>query len=262
MRAMENDMNTIREKLLALYNKTSRHSQYQQLASQFKCIFGEKERTSYSKYEKERFNYIESKIDFSCKKILDIGGNTGYFTFEALNRGVDEVDYYEGNGDHAEFVSVAARLFGLADKIYVHKAYFDFPPKNEKVFDIAFLLNVVHHLGFDFGDRKSDRNTAKEKMLQVINNMSVYTKVLVFQNGFNWKGDIHECLFAHGEKSEMIEWLCEGTKDFWEIENIGIAEGKKGNARYFDRNDNNVERDDSLGEFLNRPLFLMRSLNC
>jgi hypothetical protein len=79
------------------------------------------------------------------------------------------------------------------------------------------------------------------------------------QLGFNWKGDRHQPLFAHGSKAEMTHFIEQGTAADWDITAIGIAEREGTQTVFRDRYDRNVARDDSLGEFVNRPIFIVRS---
>ena len=64
---------------------------------------------------------------------------------------------------------------------------------------------------------------------------------------------------ANGTKREIIEFVEEGTKDSWVIRNIGIAESAGDNIIYNELNSKNIERQDSLGEFRNRPIFILES---
>lgn len=34
---------------------------------------------------------------FEGKSVLDIGGNSGFFTFELIEKGAKKIHYYEGN---------------------------------------------------------------------------------------------------------------------------------------------------------------------
>lgn len=243
-----------------LLERTSKHSQYQILASNFDGLF----KNGYNfkcTYETERMRYIDKYVKFSGKRVIDIGGNTGFFTFESVNRGAKHVDYYEGNHDHAEFVRLSAELFDMNSMVSVHDMYYKFDDNDNITADIAFLLNVVHHLGDDYGDNKLSIEKAKRFMINEINDMSNVTDIMIFQMGFNWKGNVELGLFDNGSKKEMIQFISEGVREKWNILRIGIAEKDKGGICYRDCNENNIERDDSLGEFLNRPLFIMERKN-
>ena len=240
-----------------LYVRNSKHSHYQILSSNLKHLINEEELMIHSRFEKERLQYISEKLNLRDKTVLDIGGNTGFFTFEAANLGAKKVFYYEGNRVHAEFVGKATEMLQLNERIEVFPEYYLFEQK-ETIYDITFLLNVIHHLGDDFGGSIS-MEKAKEKMLSYINYMSEISKVMIFQMGYNWCGNIRNCLFKTGTKKEMGEFLQEGTLNNWEIINVGIAVKRKNKIIYEDINDSNNHRDDSLGEFLNRPIFIMKS---
>lgn len=245
------------ELLENLYMRQSKHSNYQILSNKLASKLSSKNITTVARWEHERLFYMKKHIDFSEKNVLDIGGNTGFFTFETIESGACHVDYFEGNQTHAKFVQVAAKVLEIENKVTVYPEYYMFD-NNKKRYDIALCLNVVHHLGDDF-KREKDKDRARLKMIDSINNLSECANILIFQMGFNWKGDHEDGLFENGTKMEMIEYLKIGTQKYWDIIFIGIAEKKKGKIKYYELNGKNKERDDMLGEFLNRPIFIMKS---
>jgi len=245
--------------LKELYGKESKHSGYQVLSKRLSQLIGNDGLEIKSRYEPERLGYILKNISIKNKKILDIGGNTGYFTFELIDGGARTVHYYEGNKTHARFVGEAATVLNIENKIEIHNEYFTFTNKNEK-YDIALLLNVLHHVGDDYGDAGLSMAKAKESIIDHLNFLADIAEIVVFQMGFNWKGNKELGLFKNGTKAEMIEFIKEGTRNFWEIYKIGIAEYKDGLIEYNDLNKMNISRWDNLGEFLNRPIFIMKSL--
>ncbi len=251
----------LKGQLIKLYDMNSKHSNYQILASNYHGILrGDEIRTS-SRYEQERWDYIKSRLTLKNQRVLDIGANTGFFTFEALNEHAEHVDYYEGNQAHAEFVDLSARYFGLEHRISIHNEYYLFDQKNKNYFDVTLLLNVLHHLGDDYGNASINIQEAKDQILNQLNFMAYHTKRMVFQLGFNWKGNREICLFDHGTKREMIDYITKGTKNYWDMECIGIAvKTDDGKVIFEDLSEKNCERIDELGEFLNRPLFIMKSL--
>ena len=207
--------------------------------------------------EKSRFEYISSNVDYSGSSVLDIGCNTGYFLFSALDCGAVDVECYEGSissfGILSGFVDVSA------EKILAFNRYFDFHADvGQKKFNVTHLLNVVHHIGDDYHDSLSLDN-AKIMMLNNINCLAAASQFMVFQMGFNWQGDVRKPLFQNGTKREMIDFLEEGTSHVWEIQKVGVAVGSKDRVLYVDLDKENIRRDDSLGEFLNRPIFIMKS---
>ena len=246
----------VRKELVDLYQASSKHSNYQVLPDILQPEIG-KDVSVRTRYERERLQYILDNLQVEDRTILDIGGNTGYFTFELIGRGA-ALHYCEGNEAHARFVKLAADYLGLSDKLAVDNSYFNFD-KIYGDYDIVLLLNVLHHVGDDFGDKDITLQKARERIIEALVRLSCHTSYLVFQLGYNWKGNRDICLFQEGTKREMIDFVLGGTKGCYEVEKIGIPEMRGGSVSYADLNEKNIARDDSLGEFLNRPLFILKS---
>lgn len=250
-------MNT--DKLIKLYKNTSKHSNYQILPSCIKGLIDDSNLNINSRFEEERLNFLKENIEFLNNRIVDIGGNTGFFTFESLDLGSDKVYYFEGNKSHAEFVEYIANDFSL--NVNVDNKYLNFIddifPKD---IEITLLFNVLHHLGDDFGDVSISMKKAKENIAKSVNYFANKTSILVLQIGFCWKGNVNLPLFESGTKKEMIDFVNEISENHWEIKAIGIAEAlNNGKTQYCLLNEENIERDDSLGEFRNRPIFILKS---
>ena len=250
-------MNEI-EELIKLYSEEGKHTQYQILPTRLQKYFGNRIDT-HSRYESERLTYILDKIDVNSKTILDIGGNTGYFSFELLSHGAKSIDYYEGNKNHAKFTYLASKILGEENKIVVTDEYYNFQEGNNKKYDVILLLNVLHHVGDDYGDNNLSLENAKNEIIDSLQKISTQTTFLVFQLGFNWKGNRNLCLFEKGTKKEMLDFIQSGVKGYWDIINIGIPVKYSGKIIYTDLDDTNIQRNDELGEFLNRPLIIMKS---
>jgi len=246
--------------LIELYSKISKHSNYQVLPSSLSALLGDNSLKIKSRNENERLEYILKNISINNKSILDIGANTGFFTFELINSDVAKIVVYEGNKAHADFIQYASELLNVSHKLDVNSSFYDFTdiPKEEKI-DITLLLNVLHHVGSDYANLSDSISEAKKLILESINHMSSVTKTLVLQVGFNLHGDIKKPLFSGGTKKEMIDFIAEGTSRYWEINSIGIAESVNNSITYCNLNESNIERNDKLGEFLNRPIFIMTS---
>lgn len=249
-----------KEILKSLYSQSSKHSNYQVLSNKLSNVLSNKEITVSSRYEKERLYFIADMMELKNKTILDIGGNTGFFSLELIDLGIKKVCYYEGNNTHAEFVKKAVKLLEVEDLVEIYNEYFLFEEKPiDKKFDITLLLNVLHHIGDDYDDKSLSIEKAKENIISSLNNLSKKTNKIVFQLGFNWKGDKNLGLFENGTKEEMISFIENGIKNFWKIKSIGIAEQVNNNIIYKEINENNIKRNDNLGEFLNRPIFILES---
>ncbi len=243
--------------LTAAYSKNSKHSNYQVLPRALEPILGKSSLKVHTRYERERLNYVLGKIDVKGKTVLDIGGNTGFFTFECVDAGAKKVVHYEGNKEHSDFVGLAAKSIGHQDKIKTVNNYFTFDGTYNEPFDVILLFNVLHHIGDDYGDKELGVKSAKEEIVKELNSLVKNCSTIVFQLGFNWQGNTNLPLFENGTKKEMIDYVKTGVKEFWDITAIGIAERSNSQITYNDLNDRNIEREDSLGEFLNRPIFIL-----
>jgi len=249
-----------KNKLIPLYQEVSKHSNYQILASTLEKYIGKKSVNAISRYEKERLKYFLDNVKIQGKSILDIGGNTGYFSFEFLNHGASMVCYYEGNKTHSLFVNEAANVLNVNDRIDIRNEYFLCDESNKGRYDVIFLLNVLHHIGDDYGDNSLSKEKALGSISRSLKNLMSKTDILVFQLGFNWKGNIELPLFNNGTKRELIDFVQDAITGYFEIISIGIAENISGIVSYKLLNNININRNDKLGEFLNRPIFIMRSL--
>lgn len=251
----ESDKVVLRE----LYKKLSKHSAYQLLPARLAAVVNQQEFSVKSRSENERFAYIADHIDLKGKTIFDIGGNTGFFSFESIERGARHVEYCEGNEIHARFVRLAAEMLGLEDTIKATNEYYDFTSEGS-YHDVVFNLNVLHHVGDDYGDKGLTVGQAKKNMIKQLNNQARLCNIMVYQMGFNWQGNVSQPLFENGTKKEMIDYIRQGIRGYWDEIAIGIAQRHEEGIRYYDLNDTNIDRDDTLGEFLNRPIFIFKSL--
>lgn len=246
--------------LKALYEITSKHSNYQILTPELEKFIGKKNISTKSRSEEERFKYILKNTEISQKKVIDIGGNTGYFSFSSLDAGAKHVTYIEGNRNHSDFVSSAAKILSYKENISIIPNYVNL--EEDKIVgdsDVIFLLNVLHHIGDDYGNT-SDKNIALNHISNVLKKLASKTNILIFQLGFNWKGNSKLPLFENGTKLEMINFIKKASDQYWNIKHIGIAEGTAQEPFYEELNNTNMQRNNALGEFLNRPIFILETL--
>lgn len=248
------------DELKQLYSENSKHSNYQILPSQLLRILGNDAIKVKSRFEQERLDFFLSKLDFEGQKILDIGGNSGFFSFESLANQAVSVHHYEGNQFHSQFVALAAKVLDLDSRMKVTNAYYTFDGSEKEKYDIILLLNVLHHLGDDYGDSSLGMEKSKAQIVQQLNSLATQTQYLIYQMGFCWKGNRDFLLFDDGTKQQMINFVSQGIRDNWEVQAIGIAEKQNGKIIYNMPNEQNIQRDDALGEFLNRPIFILKSI--
>lgn len=247
------------ESLVELYRKGGKHANYQEIPACLTGFFDGMRITPRIGRESARLNFILKHLPIKGSRIVDIGANTGYFTFGLLDAGAAKVVSYEGNPIHAEFIRVAAESVGLTNRIAVRNEYFDFErPSHRDVVNLILLMNVLHHVGDDYGQSTGVAD-ARKQIGESLKRLATMTRHLVFQLGYNWKGNRDLPLFANGTKSEQIEFVNSVMLGFWDIVAIGIADMRTEGLVYTPPTPANLVRQDALGEFLNRPLFLCRS---
>ena len=239
------------ENLLA---QASKHSHYQSIHPKL-IPFLKNYDNAKSMYETQRSNYFFKKFDFNQKKICDIGSNTGFFAIEALEANALLVDAYEGNKNHAIFLEHVKELLKFQN-LNVIPDYFNFLEINS-TYDLTFCLNVLHHCGDDFNSDINDIDKVKHIVITYLNALAKKTSYIFFQFGFNWMGNPNLPFFDDGTKKSLINFFDNGSLSNWIIEDIVVYDSFS--KKYLPLNSHNINRDDSLGEFLNRPIFFMRS---
>ncbi|MEQ1439885.1 class I SAM-dependent methyltransferase [Fontimonas sp. SYSU GA230001] len=252
-----NDLRSaVADRLRKLLEAQSKHSGYQSLHPALTSAVG-LELAAPGKYEQQRLAYMHEHSSVRGLHVLDIGANTGYFSLGALAAGAEKVVSAEGNPAHAAFLNEIAQYLDISHKLEVRCEYLSFLDAGSDFFDFIYCLNVLHHVGDDFGDRDISIHQAKHLILSSLNALATTCGMMWMQIGFNWKGDRGKPLFTSGTKSEVIEFIRSGTVDSWSIERIGLFDPTT--ERYSDLTPSNLRRFEFLGEFLNRPLFLMKS---
>lgn len=251
------NMNTSSEVLKGLYQQRSKHASYQLVHPLVAGHLGNTNDLLEGKLEQERQAYFDRALPLLGARVMDIGANTGYFSFGALQSGAQHVTCYEGNVDHAAFVTQCAEVVQLSDRLTMHARYFDFQHLIAQTYDVTYCLNVLHHLGDDFGDASLGIDAARAQMLNCLNHMAALTRTLVLQMGFNWKGDVRFPLFEGGEKAALIDFVANGSAERWVIEEVTVPNPLS--RVYEPISEDNLPRNDRIGEFMNRPLFKLRS---
>lgn len=256
----ENKMTDKTKNLSDLYLKKSKHSSYQKIHPVVEKFLPNIEHI-HGKYEAERQLLIEQTVDFKGKTVLEIGCNTGYFTAAAALNEALAIDAYEGNAEHCQFIEITRTLIPNGQAIHVHNEYYVPSNKTSLKYDICIFLNVLHHLGDDFLENEKNVDNAKKKMAQYLKELSFKANTLIFQMGFNWKGNKQLPLFKNGEKHELISFIEDSTKENYYLERILCPTSKQGNYIEYLHTNSNTSRDDDIGEFLNRPFFVLQSKN-
>lgn len=242
------------KKLKTLYNKISKHSNYQILPESLVNLSPGLSQ-NINRFEHERFSFIKEYLNFNDAKILDIGANTGYFSITSMENGAISCKCIEGNSDHIEFITEASRHLNF--NISTCNQYYNKHTKLTDFYDITFFLNVAHHIGDDFDQSVNNIELVKKEISELFNPLVGHTNYIVFQLGYCWKGDESHLLFKNGTKLEQIEFVNHIIGSNWIIDKIGILED---DLTYKPTNDRNLSKNLQLKEFGNRPLFILRRL--
>ena len=235
----------------------SKHACYQDIPSLLQPLLPVPAADKLRRYDRERLRYLLARIEVRDRSVLDIGCNGGFFLLELLAAGARQTIGYEGSEDHAAFLAEAAATLGLGERLKVQPRYYDFDADTGH-HDVALLLNVLHHVGDDYGDPALTLAGAREHILRSLRQMRKRCDVLVFQLGFNWKGQRGASLFGHGTIAEMVDFVQRGVHGHWHLRHVGVAvSATVGGIQYQDLGSDNGHRKNELGEFLNRPLFIL-----
>lgn len=252
MQADSHDLNHLRH----LAEARSKHCSYQLLHPLLSPVVGPNYNPQ-GKLECERCDLMERELPFRDRIVLDIGANTGYFSIHAAHSGARHVTAIEGNAEHAEFLETASRYLGLSDRLSVVHDYFDFEQSPADRADITLCLNVLHHVGDDFGTVATTATDAKQLMMRHLNGLAASTRFAWLQLGFNWMGDRDKPLFSEGTKSEVIDFVTAGVAGVWTV--VGIWTYAPEACGYVEASGEALRRRDDIGEFSNRPMFLLQS---
>lgn len=79
-------------------------------------------------------------------------------------------------------------MIGISDRLKVYSKYFQPSEEVQKV-DLIYLLNVLHHIGDDFGV-VSDERGCLASAADISEKYSSLGSYLVFQMGYNWKATL------------------------------------------------------------------------
>ena len=213
--------------------------------------------------DRQRAAFMFDQLNVSGHRVLDIGANQGYMTVEAALRGAERVDAFESNSVDGVFLSQAARHLPGLDKVVAHPINYDFDQANGDRWNCVVCLNVLHHIGRYFDSHIQDMTEAKALMAQHLKRLLSKDACVWLQLGFNWQGNTQQPMFSHGTKREMTDFVTGLIEPYGRLEVIGIYNPKVQAYEpvlHGDWENALWQRIDSLGEFGNRPLYLIRSI--
>ena len=94
------------KELIQLFESEAKHGLYQMLPPELIKKYPKLQKNSYSRrLDDKRYEWFAEKINFSNKKIIDIGANIGYFSFRLYKEKNAKITTYEPNKKHNEAIS-------------------------------------------------------------------------------------------------------------------------------------------------------------
>lgn len=226
------------DRLHALYRDSSKHSVYQSVPAFMARKLGYQEEIhSLWRSDAPRYDYIAERLDLGrCGTVADIGANTGFFSLNLAHARPElRIDAFEMNPRHAEFIALAAEAFDLS--VNVRSQSCDLVGIGRlPVFDVVFLLNVLHHAGFDFdADLKDDNATFEAYAVAFLSTLRTRTRRLVFQIGSNRGGDKKRPLFSRDNDAQRLAWISRTLRSAgWKIDAVGYAQLENDVVRFRD----------------------------
>lgn len=270
----------LRERLHALYHDASKHSVYQSVPAFMAHPLGYQEEIhSLWRCDTPRYDYIAERLQVPVDaRIADIGANTGFFSLNLAHHRPDcSLVAYEGNPQHAEFIRLSAKAFRL--KVEVRSELCDLSGlAHLPTYHAIFLLNVLHHAGFDFDRQVPDNNEAfTDHAINYLRALRRCTPELIFQIGSNRGGDKSRSVVSRDDDFARLVWTARVLDQAgWTIRHLGYADLVDGSVRFKDAHDDilaavrsgggkleslpaklaTLELNRFPGEFHRRPLIL------
>lgn len=226
------------DRLHALYRDSSKHSVYQSVPAFMARRLGYQEEIhSLWRSDQPRYDYIAERLEVGrCITVADIGANTGFFSLNLAQARPDlQIDAFEMNPRHAEFIALAAQAFDLS--INVRSQSCDLAGIGRlPEYDVVILLNVLHHAGFDFDAHLADDNAAFDAhAVAYLTTLRTRTRRLVFQIGSNRGGDKMRPLFPRDDDAKRLGWIGRTLRAAgWKIDAVGYAQLEDDVVRFRD----------------------------
>lgn len=199
-----------KETLLDLWHSTGKHGVYQQLPHFLSRDFGGIEAPIDERWrgDRSRLDYLRTRLDFKGLRVVDIGANTGFFSLTLAHDDQAQVTAVEPDPANRDFLKAVGRHYGLENL-----AVADTPVTLETVdslpaSDLVLLLNVLHHAGEDFDSTwVRSPEALQDYMAGYLGQLAQITRRLVFQLGYNWRGNKATPILPVRHPFEMIDYL-------------------------------------------------------
>jgi len=211
--------------------------------------------------DSERAEFIFTQKNAEGKNVLDIGANQGFMSVEASLRGAQHIDAFESNEVDGAFLAKAAQSLSVLKDLTAHVDNYDFEKHNDR-WNYVLCLNVLHHVGRYFDQHIKTLDEAKWVISQHLQRLMTKGGCTWLQLGFNWQGNIEQPMFGQGTKREMTEFVAGLLGAQAKIATIGIFSPI---SRMYEKVGSDDwdhplwQRIEELGEFGNRPLYLIEA---
>lgn len=219
---------SLKSRLHDLYADGSKHAVYQNVPEFVREAIGYREGIDEGwRSDTPRYEYFAPRLGLpTAATIADVGANTGYFALNlARSHPGFQLHAFEPNPRHARFIQEIATVFALPNLTVRPEPWTMGNLAQVGRFDAIFLLNILHHAGFDFDQQLPDRNDAFEAYVtEYLDRVRQRARLMCFQIGSNRGGDKTRPLFNYDDDISRFEWCCRQlTSSGWRIRQIGIA---------------------------------------
>jgi hypothetical protein len=211
------------EKIIKLLSSQAKHGCYQMLPPSLLSVMPELEKYNFSRrLDSKRYEWFAERLDFTGKKVLDIGANIGYFSFRLALGESAIITVYEPYKIHAEAIQEIQKIVKVKNDEFtcVNKGVglndIEYLPEQ----DIILFFNVLQHAGEDFDKDLIEKiDQWKDYAIQYLNKLTFKARYLIFQLGYTWLGDSgYLC-----KDEEIIDFTVSIlNKTGWTIRNCGV----------------------------------------
>lgn len=201
----------------------TKHGLYQMLPPSLIKKMPELMEFSFSRrLDDKRYNWFSEKLDYSGKKVMDIGGNIGYFSFRLADEKKAQMIIYEPHEKHIEAVESIKSILNIDNQkikcVNQGVGLNDIEHIPEQ--DIILLFNVLQHAGEDFdSEYVKDIADWRDYTIRYLKAIRNKTENMVFQMGYAWLG--HKDNFC--EDKEIIPFTVNILQEAgWKIKDCGV----------------------------------------
>ncbi len=273
---------SLQEELANLYYDRSKHSVYQTLPKFVEEALGFNFSIDQQwRGDEVRMAYLSDLIDWSDKRVVDIGANTGYFSLNLARHHGCRAICYESNARHCRLIERIADYFAMQDICVVERSVGIREVGSMVEADVALLLNVLHHVGHDFDQtRVNSPSEVENYCIEYLARLRTRVSTLVLQMGYNWGGNKTTPIIAVSDTRKFFDYQRRILSlAGWRIARGGMAFRDAAGISYRDldlsaltgdsaaalrigaesRLVQNLSVQEGMSEFYRRPLLLCRA---